>query len=285
MIAIVESGSTKSDWVLLDGQNVSQHVETIGMNPYFIDADGISLALQEFPELLDLAQQIEAIHFYGAGCSSPDMNAIIEQALQSNFTEAEIKVKHDLAAAAYATYTGEAGICSILGTGSNSCFFDGEHLRTALPALSYVLGDEGSGAYFGKQLIRAFLYKQLPQTLSQRMGARYSFDKQYYLKQVYSMPRPNAFLASFMPFIFEWKEDENIQKMIKDGFTTFVDTQIKAFPEHKDVPLHFVGSVAYYFKSILEEVLNERELKLGQIVKRPLEGLMAYHTKAKHYYD
>ena len=223
MIFIIESGSTKSDWVLIDDKNNQSFYKTIGFNPYFHSADVIGSEIRKNKELIDLVDEIDRIYFYGAGCSSEELNNIVQNGLGSVFTSAKIIVEHDLLACAFATYDGEPGISCILGTGSNSCYFDGNDLHEEVPALGYVLGDEGSGSYFGKFLLSSYLYNKLPKEISEAFDKKFGLSKDEIIDRVYKQPNPNVFIASFMPFIIDCKNNPFIGDYIVSGLNHFLE--------------------------------------------------------------
>jgi len=251
MYFIVESGSTKSDWVLIENENSKKVYSTIGFNPYFHSSDLIEAELRKNSEIMNVADHIKEIYFYGAGCSSANQNKIVETGLRKVFTNAKIHVDHDLLACAYATYTGKPVISCILGTGSNSCYFDGKKIREEVPALGYVLGDEGSGSYFGKQLIASFLYKRLPEEIASDFFATYKFGKEELIDRVYKQSDPNVFIASFMPFIAKHKANEYIKTIVRDGFRKFMEIHVCCFENWREVEVNFVGSISEIFEDLL----------------------------------
>ena len=198
MILIAESGSTKTDWVLIDESNEKQYFKTIGFNPFFHSTDLIVSTVQKNKELIAYSDQISKVFFYGAGCSSSDMNQIVLKAMNRLFPNADSNVDHDLLACALATYEDEPSISCILGTGSNSCFFDGENVREEVPAIAYVLGDEGSGAYYGKKLLRDYLYNKLPTDIKYGLENELKITKAAIFERVYMRPHANVYLASFI---------------------------------------------------------------------------------------
>ncbi len=278
MVIIADSGSTKCDWALIqpDGEIISIF-STMGFNPFFHTKEIISAELFKnrghFPPL----KRIEKVFFYGAGCSSPEKNKIIEQGLKLFFTSSDIHIDHDLVGAAYATYSGEPGIACILGTGSNSCYFDGESIREEVPSLAFILGDEGSGSYFGKALLRAYFYKTLPEVLRKEFEKEFSVDKDMLFSEVYNNTRANVYLASYMRFVSEHQQHSFMKELILKGLKEFLDIHVRCFKESSDVPINFVGSVAYYNQEILEEALKVEGMRLGVIEKKPIQGLIQYH--------
>ncbi len=276
MVIVVESGSTKSDWVVLSGEKEFRY-ETIGLNPYFHDAEAVEQAILENVQLCAHASKIERIFFYGAGCSSDYLNAIIEEGIQRVFLDAKISVDHDLTACAYATFTGKPAISCILGTGSNSCYYDGNSVSEVVPALGYILGDEGSGSYFGKRVLTDFLYKRLPKEINDKLVAS-GFTKDHIIDRVYREPHANVFLASLMPLITEFKHLDYVKNIAIEGFQAFVNNHVLCFPNAKDVEVHFVGSVSHFYQDELRLVCENTGIKIGNIIRRPIDGLVHYHT-------
>jgi len=278
MILIAEGGSTKADWVLLDDEfNALERFQTIGLNPYFHTKKDVVQALSNSYEIQSYRFDIEGVYFYGAGCSSKKLNKRILAGLQDAFPHATIQVNHDLLAAAYATYTGEPEISCIIGTGSNSCFFDGENIREEVPAIAYILGDEASGSYIGKRLLKDYLYKTLPEDLFKDFNLEYNLSKDEIIEQVYNRPHANVYLASFAFFAGKHKEHKYIRAIVRDGFRDFIKTHVLCFQEAPKVNVNFVGSIASVFQSDLVSVMNEYELKMGEIIARPVDGLIRYH--------
>lgn len=279
MILIADSGSTKCDWLLLDGDRIAMECNTMGFNPYFHDAETIEREVRSRPELVGCASDVERIYFYGAGASSPDLKEVVRLGLQAVFTRAEIHVGHDLDAAAVASYTGVPHIACILGTGSNSCFFDGQEIYEEVPALAYILGDEGGGSYYGKRLLADFFYKRMPAHLAVEFQQKYSMNMNTMVQKVYTEPHANVYLASLSKFCSEHKTEPYIQAMVRDGMRAFLQTHVACFANHKQVPVDFVGSIAYYFEDSLRAVASEMGIHVGTIVKKPIHGLVDYHLR------
>ena len=277
MVLIVESGSTKSDWVLLSPENKQEVYSSMGFNPYFHSSSVIENELRRHTELMTHAEKIQQIYFYGAGCSSTEMNDIVKLGLSNVFTNAHIHIDHDLIACAYATYSGNPSICCIIGTGSNSCYFDGKTVSEVVPALGYILGDEGSGTYFGKKLLSAFLYHQLPKHVEEDFVKEYAIDKNEIVNKVYRNENANVYIASFMPFIAKHKDELFFQKMIEDGLRHFIEVHVCCYPNYKDVEINFVGSIASVFRNALDRAANSLDARIGRVVQKPVEGLVSYH--------
>jgi hypothetical protein len=249
----------------------------MGFNPFFHQPDEILTHLRANQDLSQVASKATAVYFYGAGCSSPDRNEVILSALVQFFRNAHCEVNHDLNASAFATWDGNPAITCIIGTGSNSCYYDGVSVSEQVPALGYILGDEGSGSYFGKKLIADYLYKRLPKELQDAFFEQYKLQKEEIFHQVYNTNKANVFLASFMRFIVPHKEHAYIREMVYEGLSRFAEIHICCYPNFREVPVHFVGSVAFYFTEILQQVAVEKGFSLGKIDKNPGMSLLKYH--------
>lgn len=277
MILIADGGSTKTDWrLIVDGREYKQ-VQTTGFNPYILGTEQIEEILwKELQPFID-NQRIASIFYYGAGCSTPVKNMIVETALQNVFPNAKIEVSHDLLAAAHALCGNTEGIAAILGTGSNSCYYDGTKISETIFSLGYFFGDEGSGAYLGTQLLKAFLHDELPDDLKENLKNFYNGSLESILDAVYNKPAPNKFLASFSRFIGENRNHPFIRQMITDAFRKFFKYQVCCFSRHKEAPVHFVGSVAFHYRDILTEVGKEFGITTGKFIQAPIDGLIEYH--------
>ncbi|MBI1286000.1 MAG: hypothetical protein GC178_00300 [Flavobacteriales bacterium] len=279
MILIADSGSTKCDWKLMDGNREVGAVSTMGFNPYFHSEAIITTTVRAQGMLYKYADQVTELYIYSAGCSSPELNRIVENALRSVFRKANIHVDHDVLGAALAACQGEPGIACILGTGSNSCYYDGSGIYEEIPSLAYILGDEGSGSWYGKQLLRDYLYKEpIPEGLRQELIDQ-GHDKTSILENIYMQPHANVYLASFMKTISKFKETEYVQQMIHDGMHAFLLRHVCCFKNHKEVKTNFVGSIAYYFQDILKEEADKLGITVGNVIKKPIDGLVDYHLK------
>ena len=279
MIFIIESGSTKSDWVLIDNKNNQSFYTTMGFNPYFHSSEFIENEIKRNDPIIDVNEQITHVYFFGAGCSSVELNEIIHKALSQVFQNAKIHVDHDLVACAYSTYDGTPGISCIIGTGSNSCYFDGVNLIEEVPALGYILGDEGSGSYFGKYLLSSFLYHKLPNDINSKFVERYGLSKDEIIDSVYKKPNPNVYIASFMPFVVEHKDHSFFKQKINQGLESFMEVHVCCYPNYKDTPIHFVGSLSAILEKELREAANRYNIRISSIISKPIEGLVNYHLK------
>ena len=279
MIFIIESGSTKSDWVLVDDKSKQTFYNTIGFNPYFHSAEFVSSEIKKNKEIIAHVSSVKKIFFYGAGCSSEKMNNKIERGIQSVFKDAEIFVEHDLLACAFATYEGEPGISCIIGTGSNSCHFDGVNLNEEVPALGYVLGDEGSGSYFGKFLLSSFLYHKLPSDLLKDFQETYALTEADIVSGVYQKESPNVFIASFMPFVVKHKKHKFFNNVLVKGLQHFMEVHVCCYKDYLDTPVHFVGSLSVLLEDELRIAADNLGIEIRSVTAKPIQNLVDYHLK------
>ncbi len=279
MILIADSGSTKCDWVLLNGIERVAEVDTIGFNPFYYDESSIANVLGSVEVFATNAANITEVHFYGSGCSSPERNVTVENALKKVFQNAVINVGHDVLGAALAACQGEEGIACILGTGSNSCYYDGNNVSEVIPSLGYILGDEGSGAWFGKKLLTDYLYKEpIPVALKHELESN-GHTKGPILENIYMKPHANVYLASFMTIIANHGETEYVQKLMLDGMREFLQRHVCCFDNYREVKSSFVGSVAYHFQDFLKIEAEKLHIALGNIIQRPIDGLVEFHLR------
>ena len=278
MILIADSGATKTDWILLDEKNkkIGQY-RTIGFNPYFIDTTGVEKELKT-KLLTSIKNEISQIFFYGAGCSTEQNCNIVSKALNNIFHNTEIEIHSDLLGAARALCGTNEGIACILGTGSNTCHYDGKNIIRKIVSLGYILGDEGSGAHLGKTFVKAYLADKLPDELKNKFYQKYKFSHKDILDSVYNKPFPNRFLASFSVFLFENIQHDFIKELIEKCFHEFFQTQVLIYPKYKKIPVNIVGSVGYAFAEILKNAAKEYKIQIQKICKTPVEGLIEFHT-------
>jgi len=274
---IADSGSTKAEWCLLDGKK-KKTIYTQGISPYFLD--GVQIEAVVRLELKAKLKGIEPdeIFYYGTGCSNPNNAKIMTKALQRVFPTAFITVTHDLMGAAKALCGDEKGVACILGTGSNSCYYNGKKIVKNSPGLGFILGDEGSGAYLGKKVVQYFLYNTYDPDLMDRFNAKYNTNAVEILEAVYKMPLPNRYLAGYVPFLVENRGHFMIENIIEDGFNEFFFNHIYKYKESWTLPINFIGSVAYGFRDVLKEMCSSYELELGKVLKNPMDGLVKYHS-------
>ncbi|MDL2222780.1 ATPase [Bacteroidales bacterium OttesenSCG-928-M11] len=277
MLLIADSGSTKTDWALLSDNNSEISLfSTSGINPYYLEENEIvSLLEKEFPKLCG---SIDKIFFYGAGCT-PMKKIHIYNVLKSFFNARCIEVHSDLYGAAIALGQKEECIVSILGTGSNSCHFDGVDIIYNVSPLGYILGDEGSGASLGKKLIADILKKQINEEIINDFYSSYQITQEEIMINVYHKPFPNRFLAQFTPFILKHSSDKQISRIIETCFDEFFTRNIAQYKAYTELPLHFTGSIAYYFQEKLRQFIEKHGLILGRITKTPLKGLIEFHKE------
>ncbi|MBR5861641.1 MAG: ATPase [Bacteroidaceae bacterium] len=276
MILIADSGSTKTDWVLYDGTGIVKRIKTQGLNPTQQSANDIFEILST-----ELMGQIDTdvpktIYFYGAGCAYDTANKRMQTALESIFTTKDIHIHSDLLAAARALCGHEEGIACILGTGSNSCLFDGKEIIDNIPSLGYILGDEGSGAHLGRQLVSDCIKKQLPKEMREKFMKQYNLDIANILERVYRAPLPNRWLASFTPFLCENRKNAEIHALLIHCFTQFFQRNIMVY-RRSWLPIHIIGGVGVNFANEIKETAESLGLSIGNIVESPMNGLIEYH--------
>lgn len=281
MQLIADSGSTKTAWCLLEDDGTAKRLEnTIGLNPHYIDAKGIAekLTTSLMEEIKEQLSSIRAVHFYGAGCSTPKDVAEVKQALDQCFPNSTIAVEHDLLAAARALCQREAGLVGILGTGSNSCYYDGADVADSIAALGFELGDEGGGANLGRLIIKSFFYRDMPEDLRQSFFDMYQMTKAELFENIYHKPLPNRYVAGFAKFAAENRHNSFINQLIVQNFESFIAAHLLKYEKCKMLPIHFIGSIGIVFQEELRNVLNAMELQVGNLVKNPVEGLINFHN-------
>lgn len=280
MILVVDSGSTKTDWIALseDGKNLFQ-TQTLGLNPQVLSQEILTERIVNNFELYRNKQEIDKIYFYGAGCGVEKPRKLIMEVFESFFSEAtEIVIKEDTYAALYATATrSEPSIVCILGTGSNCSYYDGNDIVQKVISLGYILMDDASGNYYGRQLLRDFKFNKMPEALANSFSSQYDLDSESIKNHLYKKPNPNTYLATFARFVIENKDEPYMQALVKKAMRLFVENQVLQFENARDIPIHFVGSIAFYLKAELVEVLQEKGLSVGKVLKRPIDGLVVYH--------
>ena len=278
IILIADSGSTKAEWCLLNG-NKRKTIYTQGISPYFLTTDQIQQIL--IVELKEKLKNIEPdkVYYYGTGCSNPENVVSVKKALKNTFSKAKIFVDHDLMGAAKALCGNGKGVACILGTGSNSCYYNGKKIVKNSPGLGFILGDEGSGAYLGKKVVQYYLYHTFDPDLMDRFQAKYNTTAAEILDAVYKHALPNRYLAGFVPFLIENRGHFMIENIIEDGFNDFFFNHVYKYRESWIMPIHFIGSVAFGFKDVLKDMCDSYELQLGRVLKNPMDGLVKYHKE------
>lgn len=280
MKLLVDSGATKADWIALDDKgNRLFNTQTLGLSPEVIDREEAIERLQARFDISNNRHDVTHLYFYGAGCGTDRMKKFMKDIFVDFFPNAqEIVVQEDTYAAAYATNpTKDKSIICILGTGSNCSYFDGEYLQQKVQSLGYIAMDDCSGNRFGRDLIRAYYFNKMPQHLAEQFEKEYNLEPDTIKHNLYKEPNPNAYLATFAKFLIQHKEEPFIKAIIEKAMQTFVDYYITQYDNAHEVPVHFVGSIAFYLKTELEEVLSKNGLKVGNVLRRPIDGLIEYH--------
>lgn len=279
MILIADCGSTKIDWCVVENGKVIKQIFTCGMNAVMLTEEEMAerIGNELIPELGDT--KIDEVHFYGAGCINEEVCGNVANAIRKNIPEAKIVNVHtDLLAAARALCGHEPGIACILGTGSNSCYYDGEKICDNVSPLGYILGDEGSGAVLGKIFLGDVLKNQLPKYLCEKFLKEFELDRMTIIRRVYKEPQGNRFLASVTPFLIQNIEDPAIHALVLNAFKAFFVRNIAQYQGYKDLKVNFIGSIAYYYRPVLEEAAKACECTVGTIIKSPMEGLIRFHS-------
>ncbi len=283
MLLIAESGATGTDWRLMDNENTIHQASTEGFNPYVHAMHHLPKMIQE--GLLDSgkisAEKVSELYFYGAGCSEVSIVKQIKLQLSVLFPNAIIEIQHDLLAAARALCDGREGIACILGTGVNSCLYDGQQIVEHIPAMGYAMADEGSGAYLGKQLLNGYFRKGMPDTLAHRFQKRYNLTRAEVLEKVYRGDAPSQYMASFSKFIFQNLKEPYCYRLVYHGFETFFTENIMRYTAYEQKKVHFTGSVAFYYSNILRQVAQDKGISVKNITESPIAGLALYHRTDK----
>ncbi len=283
MRLLVDSGSTKADWIAIDEEGkILFTTRTLGLNPEILDEEEIIERLNDKFDILQNKDKATHLFFYGAGCGTDRMKIMLSQAFQKYFSNAIVEVQEDTYAAVFATTPkGEQAIVSILGTGSNCSFFDGKILHQKVQSLGYIVMDDCSGNVFGKELIRKYYFNKMPKELAIEFEKEYDLDPDFIKNKLYKEANPNAYLATFAKFLIQNKDHEFCKKIIFKGMKSFIKNYIKQYDNHKEVPVHFVGSIAFYLQEELQVMFDKYEMKLGNVLRRPIDGLIAYHIANK----
>ncbi len=280
MILIADSGSSKTTWVLLNNAgNVTEQYTTSGINPFFQNEDDIYYSI--INELKLSKEQLSSVFFYGAGITNPEKRVIVLQAINRALKPLNIVVESDLLCAARALYGNKPGIAAILGTGSNSCYYDGNKIVQNVSPLGYILGDEGSGAVLGKKLVSDILKKQLPEYLINSFFDEHKILPNEIMDRVYRHPFPNRYLAQYTRFLLNNIHDESIYKLVRGSFIEFFLRNIKQYNQPNNLKVSFTGSVAWYFSKPLHEAATETGYTIYKIAKDPIDGLIKYHNTIK----
>ncbi|WP_338410455.1 BadF/BadG/BcrA/BcrD ATPase family protein [uncultured Flavobacterium sp.] len=280
MKLLVDSGSTKADWIAIDDDGKVLFItQSLGLNPEVLSHDQILDRLNEKFDISQNKTNVSHIYFYGAGCGTDRMKNYMTDIFKKYFKNATVLVQEDTFAAVFATTAkNEKAIVCILGTGSNCSYFDGSVLHQKVQSLGYIAMDDGSGNRFGRHLLRAYYFNKMDAELAKELAKEFDLDPDYIKNKLYKEPNPNAYLATFAKFLIKHKENAYCKKIIKKELKAFVKNYIMQFDNYKEVPVHFVGSIAFYLKDELEAMLLKKGIKLGNVLRRPLDGLIAYHA-------
>ena len=283
MKLLVDSGSTKADWIAIDDNGkVLFTSQTLGLNPEVLNEEEIIHRLEDKFDISHNKDKVTSLFFYGAGCGTDRMKNFLTKVFKKYFNKAKVSVHEDTYAAVYATTPkDEQAIVCILGTGSNCSYFDGKVLHQKVQSLGYIAMDDCSGNRFGRHLIRGYYFNKMPAELAKEFEEEYNLDADFIKNNLYKEPNPNAYLATFAKFLIKHKGEPFCQAIIKAEMKDFVENYIKQFDNCHDVLIHFVGSIAFYLKDELEATLEEYDLKLGNVLRRPIDGLIAYHIMNK----
>ena len=278
MILIADSGSTKTDWVLTNHLTAVKSFKTPGFNPYFVTTEEVRSILDDVFNEQIRRDDVDAVYFYGAGCSSQPKQAVINDALKSLFPGKKTEVEHDMLAAARALFSNTPGIACILGTGSNACVYDGKEITESLFSLGYMFGDEGSGAHLGKTYIADHLKEKAPAEIMAAFLERYELSREEILTEIYKKPNPNRFLASFTHFLKERISHPYVYDLVKSSFDSFFREQVCQFTNFRQFTLGCIGSVAYHFQDVFMNVAAEHKVTVNQFMISPMEGLIKFHA-------
>lgn len=278
MILIADSGSTKTSWLLTDGRKVVQSITTSGYNPYYYKNTGLFDTIKS--ELLSQLSSIEIdkIFFYGSGCSSDINCTMVKSSLWQLFPNSLVEVNHDLYGAAVALLKNDKGIACILGTGSNSCNWDGHNIIQNVPSVGYLLGDEGSGTYIGMKVLKGILENKAPTEIANNFYNEYEISFEGVLNRIYNESKPNQFISKVSMFANKNINNTWVRSIVKQSFVDFIENQIKHYNNYQNLPVSFTGSIAYHFKQILLEACSENNIRIGIILKNPIEGLFTFHA-------
>lgn len=283
MKLLVDSGSTKADWIAIDNAGkVLFTTQSLGLNPEVLNDEEIITRLNERFDISHNAKEVDSLFFYGAGCGTDRMKNYLTQVFQNYFPNATVTVHEDTYAAVYATTPkNEKAIVCILGTGSNCSYFDGTILHQKVQSLGYIAMDDCSGNRFGRHLLRGYYFNKMPADLAKEFEATYNVNPDPVKNNLYKEPNPNAYLATFAKFLIKHKDTDFCKKYIYEEMESFVENYIKQFDNYQEVPVHFIGSIAFYLKEELEEVLLKHNIKIGNVLRRPIDGLIEYHVLNK----
>ena len=277
MILIADSGGSKTDWRLIRNDGSIAQASAPGFNPYYQPIEDLKRNVLEIIIPQVNGRTVDKIFFYGAGVSSVKNQLTIKSAFLEFFPEAQIEIGWDLLAAARALCGHEPGIACIMGTGSNSCLYDGEKIIDNVANLGWILADEGSGANIGRKFLVDYLRKKFPTKLAEQFQQRFPLSREEFLEKVYQQEKPSAFLASFMKFIFQHLKEPYCYKLVYDSFAEFYENNVMQYENYRNLKVHFTGSIAFYFSDILRQVANDKGITVKNILEGPIAGLTLYH--------
>ncbi len=279
MILVVDSGATKSDWIALDSKGEQLFfTQTLGLSPEVLSRSVIKERLLNNFELSKNRKRIKKLHFYGAGGGTEGLRKFLKDIFKGFFPNAQIEVLEDIYAAVYATTPpGQHSIVCILGTGSNCCYYDGQQVTQKTTSLGYIVMDDGSGNFFGRKLLRDYYFNKIPQDLAITFAETYNLEADTIKEKLYKQPNPNTYLATFARFIVDNKEHPYCKGVINKGLQQFINNYVMQFDLATKVPVHFVGSIAYFLHEELEAILERNDMVMGVIRRKPIEGLVAFH--------
>ena len=280
MKLLVDSGSTKADWIAIDTNGkVLFTTQSLGLNPEVLTKEEIIARLNDKFDISHNKDHANFLYFYGAGCGTDRMKFFLTEVFQEYFSKATVSVYEDTYAAVFATTPkNEKAIVCILGTGSNCSYFDGNVLHQKVQSLGYIAMDDCSGNRFGRHLIRAYYFNKMPKHLAEKFEKEFDLDADVIKHNFYKEPNPNAYLATFAKFLIKNKNEEICQKFIREEMVDFIENYIMQFENHKEVPVHFIGSIAFYLKDELETILKEYGINIGNVLRRPIDGLIEFHV-------
>ncbi len=278
MIAVVYSGSNYADWRLSDNDKIISF-KTAGINPYFNDEKGIIQLLNKNINLIHHAEEIRRIYFFGAGSFSTELKATVHNALSAFFKFGRVTVEHDITAAAIACCKNSPGIISIIGSGSNSAWYDGKRVKSNNYGLGYILADEGSGNWLGRELLKGYMNETLPENIRKKFVQRYDPERKTLLEKIYRQKQPSEYLNSFTDFFIDNYEDNYVKGVVRNGFDKLMKTYLLPLhDEHPGAFLYFAGTVAASFQDHLHEAANDANLKIANIIKEPINNLLTYYS-------
>lgn len=277
-IIIADSGSTKTDWEYVSGDDRLSWT-TDGLNPYFHTRESIRKVVAGGKMSNNIPDAVSSIHFYGSGYGDPEHRDLIRDVIKEIWMDTEVNVSTDLLGAARACLGSDRGVACIIGTGSNSCLYDGLQITDHIPSLGFIFGDEGSGSWIGKELIRRYFYREFPEDLSAMFESEFEMNRDVILKTVYHKPQANRYIAGFANFTYRHRKHPYIRQLLRRGFELFVRSQVLKYEDIRSVDVGFVGSIAFLHQDILSRVLIRHELKPRVFVKSPMEGLVTYHLE------